>query len=256
MRTDPSPSVTDTPLPADGKIRDRLGDDRHAFRRGLRRKLADQRGILDHVGERLAGLDVAFEAQKHRTDRVLDAAVGDDHVADVLGARRDRVPHAERLEHAARRRRDRRSPWVVAAAELGIGHRHRKIRPEPLAQREREREPGKAAAGDEHIRCLSVHHVVTSLPINSRNLTPLQRQPGISIAWSRCDHRLLTLPVRRGVLAPPRQTIIFVKDAGPPADDISRPGPRRHPRSRADRGESVSRPLAASRAGSGCSAAR
>ena len=34
----------------------------------------------------------------------------------------------------------------------GIGDRHREVGPERLAQREREREPGKAGAGDQHVR--------------------------------------------------------------------------------------------------------
>ena len=117
----------------DGKVRHRLGDDGHAFRDRLGGELADEAGVLDHVGEGLARLDVALEAQEHRPYRVLDAAVGDDHVADLLRPRRDRVPHAERLEHAPRRRRDRRGARIVAAPELGIGDRHGEIRPEPLA---------------------------------------------------------------------------------------------------------------------------
>ena len=133
MRTEPSPSVTDTPLPTTAKSVTGWATMVTPSAAALARELADEAGVLDHVGERLARLDVALEAQEHRPYRVLDAAVGDDHVADLLRPRRDRVPHAERLEHAPRRRRDRRGARIVAAPELGIGDRHGKIRPERLA---------------------------------------------------------------------------------------------------------------------------
>ena len=64
----------------------------------------EQRAVLDHVGERLARLDLALEGEEGRPHRVLQPAVGDHHVEDRL--RLDRVPHADGLEQPARRRRD------------------------------------------------------------------------------------------------------------------------------------------------------
>ena len=67
--------------------------------RPARRELA----ALDHVGEGLAGLDVAREGQEDRPDRVAEAAVGDHHVEDGLraGAIRSQTPRASSMRRAA-----------------------------------------------------------------------------------------------------------------------------------------------------------
>ena len=127
-------------------------------------RLVDQRrqdvAVLHHVGERLARLHVAREGQKNRPHRVVELGVGDHHVEHRLGARRDRVPYAERLEQAARRRHDRRGARVVdRPTERRIGDRDTERLAERLAQRERERQPGKAGAADQHVNAiLTVDH--------------------------------------------------------------------------------------------------
>ena len=80
---------------------------RDAFRSSrARSSAADQRRVLHHVGERLAGLDLAREGEEDRPHRVAEAAVGDRHVEDRLRVRPATcVPHAERFQHAPRRRR-------------------------------------------------------------------------------------------------------------------------------------------------------
>ncbi len=112
-----------------------------------------ERRVLDHVGERLALCDLAREGEEHRPHRVLQLAVGHHHVEDRLRIRGDRVPHAERLEHAPRRRRDRGGAQIGLRIrrEGRIGDNDPERVPEPLAQRERERQAGESAARDHHI---------------------------------------------------------------------------------------------------------
>ena len=47
-------------------------------------KRSDQMPVLDHVGERLARLDLAGEGEKDRPNGVAEPAVGDHHVEDRL----------------------------------------------------------------------------------------------------------------------------------------------------------------------------
>ena len=135
------------------------------------------------MGERLARLDLAGESEKHRPHRVVEPAVGDDHVEDRLGFRRYVLPNAERLEQAARGGDDRRGALVigVALAEHRVDDGDGKSRPEPLPQGDRKRQAGKAAAGDENvdrtIRPVHDTHARTAGPISG------PRPPG-SIASS------------------------------------------------------------------------
>ncbi len=84
--------------------------------------------------------------------------VGHHHVEDRLRVVRHRVPHAERLEHAPRRGRDRGGAQVGPRirGEGRIGHHDPERVAQPLPQRERKREPGKAAARDHHIGSLKL----------------------------------------------------------------------------------------------------
>ena len=68
---------------------------------GARHQRIDQIAVLDHMRERLAGLDIAGEGQKHRTGGVFQLGIGDDHVDDRLRGGRDLAPDAERLEQPA-----------------------------------------------------------------------------------------------------------------------------------------------------------
>ena len=76
---------------------------------------------------------------------VLQLGIGDDHVEDRLRVVRDLVPDADGLEQPPRRRRDRRGARVarMALAERRIGDRDLERIAEPLAQRDRERQPAK-----------------------------------------------------------------------------------------------------------------
>ena len=86
---------------------------------------SDEKTVLDHMGERLARLDLAGEGEKHRPHGVVEPAVGDHHVEDRLRLSADGIPDAERLEQPPRRGDDGRSAFVVgvAYAERRIGHR-------------------------------------------------------------------------------------------------------------------------------------
>jgi hypothetical protein len=105
------------------------------------------------VRERLAWRDITVKAEECRPHRVVEPAVGDDHIEDRL--RRDLVPDADGLKQPTRRRDDGGRPRITrCTAERGIGHRDRKRLPEPLAQRDGEREAGEAAPADQHIDAL------------------------------------------------------------------------------------------------------
>ena len=119
----------------------------------------DQQAVLDHVGERLARLDLAGEGEEGRPHRVAEPAVGDDHVEDRLGVRRDGLPDSDGLEQAPCRGDDRRGAFVLAAAsaQRRIGNCYRERRSEPLPQRDGERQPGKAAAGNQNVGIAPCH---------------------------------------------------------------------------------------------------
>ena len=113
----------------------------------------EQKAVLDHMGERLARLDVAREGEENRTHGVVDAAVGHDHVEDRLCLVGDALPNAERLKQPARRGDNGGGAFVagVAFAERRVGDRDRGRGAQALPQRDRQRQPGKAAAGDQHV---------------------------------------------------------------------------------------------------------
>ena len=69
----PSASVTSTPSAARIEGRHRGGAKIDAFGFGARDQRIDQMTVLDHVRERLAGLDIAGKGQEHRTGRVVAA---------------------------------------------------------------------------------------------------------------------------------------------------------------------------------------
>ena len=91
----------------------------------FRGQRSDQKTVLDHMGERLARLDLAGEGEKHRPHRVVEPAVGDHHVEDRLRLSADGIPNAERLEQPPCGRDNGRSAFVVgvAFAQRRIGHR-------------------------------------------------------------------------------------------------------------------------------------
>ena len=88
------------------------------------------------MGERLARLDFAGEGEKHRPHRVVDPAVGDDHVEDRLRFVGDVLPNAERLEQPARRGDNGGGAFVA-----GMAFAQRRV-----GDRDRERGPSLAAA--------------------------------------------------------------------------------------------------------------
>ena len=135
------------------------GLQRDANRPRFRRQGVDQQPVLDHVGERLARFDLAREGQEGRPHRVAKLAVGDDHVEDRLGVRRDGLPDTDGLEQTPRRRDDRRGALVFAAAsaQRRIGNCYRERRSEPLPQGDGERQPGEAAAGNQDVNIAPCH---------------------------------------------------------------------------------------------------
>ena len=136
-----------------GKIFHRTGAQIDAEIACFRLQRADQKAVLDHVGERLARFDLATESEKRGPHRIVEPAVGDRHVEDRLRFAGKRLPNAERFEQPAHRCNNGGSALVVgvAAAERRIGKRDRKARSEGLPQRDRQRQSGKAAAGNKHV---------------------------------------------------------------------------------------------------------
>ena len=119
-------------------------------------RLCDQRfeqgGVFDHVRERLARLDIAVEAQEHRTHGILQTAVGDDHVEDRLRPIRHPLPDTDGLEQPPCRSDDCRRPRIGRRAhERRIGDGDRKRWPQRLPQRDRQRQAGEAGAADQHV---------------------------------------------------------------------------------------------------------
>jgi len=124
-----------------------------ANRRRLMGERCDQPPILDHMSERFTRFDLTPECQECRPHGVIDPAVGDHHIKDGLGIVRDRGPHPERIEHAARSRGNGRSPCILAGSgEIRIRQCYGKIAAQRLAQRDRERKPGESAACDQDVR--------------------------------------------------------------------------------------------------------
>ena len=97
----PSASVTSTPSRARVECRHRGGAEIDALGLGALDQRIDQMTILDHVRERFARLDIAGEGQEHRTGRVFQSGIGDDHVEDRLRLGRDLIPHPDGIEQPA-----------------------------------------------------------------------------------------------------------------------------------------------------------
>ena len=117
----------------------------------------EQRPVLDHVGERLARLDVAVEGEEDRPHRVARAGCRSPpcrgSAAPRSGPTRRCVSNSRR---AAATMADARAS-VAGAPERGIGDRDREGRPEALAQRDRQRKAGKAGAADQHVDTVLRH---------------------------------------------------------------------------------------------------
>jgi len=90
---------------------DRTRTQRHADLARLGGERRHQQPVLHHVGERFARLDLTGEGEKHRFDRVAQAAIGHHHVENRLCVG-DRAPHVDGLEQAPRAGRDRRRTRV------------------------------------------------------------------------------------------------------------------------------------------------
>ena len=113
----------------------------------------DQVPVLDHVGERLAFLHLTAEGEESRPHRVVELGVRHHHVEDRLRVGGDRVPDFDRLEQPARGRRDRRGARVLrrCGPERGVHDRHRERLAQPLAQRDGQRQAGKARPADHQV---------------------------------------------------------------------------------------------------------
>jgi hypothetical protein len=107
------------------------------------------------VGEGLIRLDIAVEGEEGRPHRVLQAAVGHDHIEN--GLRRDRLPHADGFEQAPRRGYDGGCAGITAdAAQRRVGDGDGERGAEALTQRNRQRQTGKARTADQHIDRLPI----------------------------------------------------------------------------------------------------
>ena len=122
----------------------------------LRDQRIDQMPVLDHVRERLARLDLAAEGEERRPHRVVELVVGDHHVEDRLrvAATASQTPIASNRRRAAAAIAEARGSFDGAAASAGSATVTAKLSPSALAQRDRQRQAGKAGAADHHIGLL------------------------------------------------------------------------------------------------------
>ncbi len=143
------------------EVRDRGRAQLHALLFGARHQRIDQMTVFDHVGERLARLDVAAKGQEYRTDGVVEPGIGDDHVEHGLRGGRHVLPDAEHIEQPTAGGDDSRGARVAArpGRQRRIGHDHANIRTEPLPQRHRQRQPGEGAPAN-HDASLCRHAVL------------------------------------------------------------------------------------------------
>ncbi len=114
----------------------------------------DQQPVLDHVREGFALFHFAAEGEEGRPHRVLELAVGHHHVEDRLRVvARPPSQTLDRLEQPPRRGGDGGSARVLRLQrrQRRIGDRHREGVAQRLAQRDGEREAGKAGAADHHV---------------------------------------------------------------------------------------------------------
>ena len=183
-RDHPVVAVDRNPLARDREARDGARAQDHAGLARLGDQRRDQRPVLDHVGERLARLDLAREGEEHRLDRIAEAAVGHHHVDDRLRRAGHRVPDADGLEQAAGAGRDRRGARILGGrpAERRVGHHDREVRAEPLAQRDRQREPGKTGAADHDVGLIMFggllgHHATYPAPSPGLQAADTARMP-------------------------------------------------------------------------------
>ena len=141
--------------------------------------------------ERLARRDLAVEGEEFRPHGVVELGIGHHHVEDRLRVRLDALPDADGLEQPARRRRDRRGPRILRpAVEAGIGQCDGERLAQRLPQRDREREPGEAAAGDQHV---GAHRRILVLTCHAGLIihTPLPRRPTGELVMSSAVQDLL-----------------------------------------------------------------
>ena len=119
--------------------------------------------ILDHVGERLARLDVAVEGEEDRPHGVAEAAVGDDHVENRLrldataptrrSSRTAAAPRRRWRRRAHRRRARASAGSATVTANEGAQRPGAAQSPAPGRQSRRRRSAHRSAA-----RCLPMGH--------------------------------------------------------------------------------------------------
>jgi hypothetical protein len=152
------------------RLRGRALDRRHARRRdqieppGLRhlagermQPLADH-PVLDDPAEGLVAHIGVVVMQEERRDAAQRMAVGDADVPDRRGVGLDPLPQPDRLEHPLGAERDRARPSVIGKRgdvrrRLAVDDRDAHPR---LGQRQRQRQPDHAAAGEERVHPVAV----------------------------------------------------------------------------------------------------
>ena len=137
---------------ARGEIGHRAGAKIDALGLGALDQRIDQMPILDHVRERFARLDIACESQEHRTGRIFQSGIGDDHVEDRLRAGSDLIPHPDGIEQPPAGGDDGGRARIAAwpQPKRRIGHDDGNIGAKALTQRQRQRQPCKCAAADDN----------------------------------------------------------------------------------------------------------
>ena len=126
----------------------------HSF--GASHQCVDQATVFDHMGEGLTRVDFATECQKGRADSVAEFRVGDDHLEDRLGIRRNSIPYAERFKQSAAGRNDCRCTRVATWAihKRWIGNHNRDISTKTLAQGKRQSHSRKCSTADDNAALL------------------------------------------------------------------------------------------------------
>ncbi len=185
----PSAKVTLTPSGRDSNVDTAVASQLDALGLGARTERVDQIAVLDHMGERLAGLDIAGEGQEHRPCRVLPAWSRSRPCPWIGCASADHLaPDADRLEQPTARRHDGGRAGVAARPRRSAPDRPRSrgvSGPSPWRSATRQRQPGKRAPPMTILRC-------DGMPYPAYRLASRLLLPGVVAGRNRGEKHIPT----------------------------------------------------------------
>ena len=128
--------------------------------------------VFDHVREGFARLDLAAEVRNigRTASSSLLSVTTMSRIGCALPATASQTPMASNRRRAAAAIAEARGSFGAEPAKR-VGDRHRKSVAQPLAQRDGERQAGKAAARDNNVGPFGCWFVLHHRPA-SRNITP------------------------------------------------------------------------------------